>query len=909
MEQKIDIAEEYDLTLTDLIDVETLQKIQDAFADMAGTAALTTDINGVAVTQGSNFTDFCMRYTRPSDVGRARCEQCDHLGAEIALKEGRSLVYPCHAGLLDFAAPIMANGKMVGCFIGGQVLTEKPDPDKIRQVAKEIGVDPDEYWEAVEKVNIVPHKALKRATDSLFTIANVLSDLAYSKYLMYHANEELKRATSMKSDFLANMSHEIRTPMNAVIGMAEIALREDLSPSARDCINQIKSAGKSLLTIINDILDFSKIESGKMDINTVDYEPMSMINDVANIVVTRLEDKDVELILNVAPNLPHKLIGDNIRIKQVLLNLANNAAKFTHHGRIVLSVDFESTGERELELQVSVKDTGIGIKKEDLDKLFQSFKQVDSKRNRNIEGTGLGLAISKQLVELMNGGIKVESEYEKGSTFSFTIPQEIIDNTPSANVNDPDNILIAGLIANDFVRDRLKGDIEKLGIDYRTMHTVSDIKDLPIDSKKVYLFVDRPMFSDPVEEFVRSHPNMKAVLLIKFNDAVKHDLPNLTVLKKPLFILNIATILNGEELHNDSNRTDWMDSDFIAPDAKILIVDDNAINLTVAEGLLESLKMQIDTAVSGKLALEMIDEKHYDIIFMDHMMPELDGVETTHLIRRFHSDYNDVPIIALTANAVDGTKEMFINEGMNDFVAKPIELKVILSKLKTWLPKEKILKRKNLPVGNNQSDTKPQAQAENSASISIEGLNVETAMKLLGNEKLFWAVLKEYYRVIDKKYNLIKEYEQKEQWKEYTIEVHALKSSSRQIGALELAAVAERMEKAGNAKDAALIHETTPSMLESYYKYKGILTPYFEEQSGEQNGKQAEKNDLQDFFTQMKEALDNLDMDAMEEVVKSMNQYSYDGDQKKLFDDLKNAVEDIDTEKCEEVLSEWEKLL
>ena len=908
MEQKIDIAE-YDLTLTDLIDVETLQKIQDAFADMAGIAALTTDLNGVAVTQGSNFTDFCMRYTRPSDVGRTRCEQCDHLGAEIALREGRSVIYPCHAGLLDFAAPIMANGKMVGCFIGGQVLTEKPDPDKIRQVAKEIGVDPDEYWEAVEKINIVPQKTLERATDSLFTIANVLSDIAYSKYLMYHANEELKLAASMKSDFLANMSHEIRTPMNAVIGMAEIALREDLSPSTRDYINQIKSAGKSLLTIINDILDFSKIESGKMDINTVDYEPMSMINDVANIVVTRLEDKDVELILNIAPDLPHKLMGDNIRIKQVLLNLANNATKFTHHGHIVLCVDFESTGEHELELQVSVKDTGIGIKKEDLDKLFQSFRQVDSKRNRNIEGTGLGLAISKQLVELMNGSIGVESEYEKGSTFSFTIPQEIIDDTPSANVNDPDNILVAAFIANDFVRDRLKGDIEKLGVNYRTLHTVSDIKDLPVDSKKVYLFIDRPMFTDPVEEFVSSHPKMEAVLLIKFNDAVKRDLPNLTVLKKPLFILNIATILNGQEPHNNISKTDWMDSDFIAPDAKILIVDDNAINLTVAEGLLESLKMQIDTAVSGKLALEMIEEKHYDIIFMDHMMPELDGVETTRLIRRFHSDYNDIPIIALTANAVDGTKNMFLSEGMNDFVAKPIELKVILSKLKTWLPKEKILKQKNLAVNNNKAVTKPQAQSEKNTSISIGDLNVETAMRLLGNEKLFWAVLKEYYRIIDKKYNLIKEYEQKEQWKEYTIEVHALKSSSRQIGALELAAVAERMESAGNAKDAALIHETTPAMLESYYSYKNILAPYFEEQSERQDGKQANKDELQGFFTQMKEAIDNLDMDAMEEVVKDMRRYSYIGDQKKLFDDLKNAVEDIDTEKCEQILAEWDKLL
>ena len=900
MEQRTDLTE-YDLSLTDLIDVDTLQKIQDAFADMAGAAALTTDVNGVAVTKGSNFTDFCMKYTRQSQEGCARCEQCDHLGAELALKEGRSVVYPCHAGLLDFAAPIMANGKMVGCFIGGQVLTEKPNPDKMRQVAKEIDVDPDEYWEAAEKVNVVPQAMLDRATVSLFTLANVLSDIAYSKYLMYHANEELKRVAAMKSDFLANMSHEIRTPMNAVIGMAEMALREDLPPSARGYISQIKSAGKSLLTIINDILDFSKIESGKMDINTVDYEPMSMINDVASIVVTRLEDKDVELILDIAPSLPHKLMGDNIRIKQVLLNIANNATKFTHQGRIVLSVDFEPINERELQLQVSIEDTGIGIKEEDLGKLFKSFQQVDSKRNRNIEGTGLGLAISKHLVELMNGSIEVQSEYDKGSTFSFTIPQEIVDDTPSATVNDPANILVAGLIANDFVRDRLEGDIEKLGIDYKTVRTVSDIKDLPIDSKKVYLFVDSPMFSDPVEEYVSSHPQMTAVLLIKFDDAVKHNLPNLTVLKKPLFILNIASILNGQELHYETSEMDRTDNDFIAPDANILIVDDSAINLTVAEGLLEPLKMQIDSAISGKLALEMIDEKHYDIIFMDHMMPELDGVETTHLIRRFHPDYNDVPIIALTANAVDGTKEMFCREGMNDFVAKPIELRRLISKVRQWLPVEKIQKMATATVVTRN---------EEHIDLEVGDLDVNGAVQLLGSEQLFFTILKDYYNMIEKKASQIKVLEETGNWPAYTIEVHALKSASRQIGANSLADKAAELEKAGNARDTFFIRGNTDAMLEQYRGYITMLKPFCADEEEESIPKEpATIEELRQSFSSMRSAIEDLDMDKMEAVTSQLCSYAFDDVQQDLCDRLKNASEEMDIDACEDIMKEWEELL
>ena len=442
---------ERELKLTDLIDVNMLQKIQDGFSDMTGMAALTTDVNGVAVTQGSNFSDFCMKYTRSSVVGCAHCEQCDRKGAELALDNGKPVIYFCHAGLMDYAAPIMADGELVGCFVGGQVRTEPMDPEQARKIAREIGVDEEEYVEAAEKIRIMDQTTIDNAAKFLYTIADVLSDMAYNKYRVYQANdnmranlelvyksyEQLEKSENMKSDFLANMSHEIRTPMNAVIGMAEMALREELPPAARDYIGQIKEAGKSLLTIINDILDFSKIESGKMDITEVDYEPMSVLYDVANIVMTRLKDKDVELVLEVAPNLPNKLWGDNIRIKQVLLNLANNAAKFTMQGKVTMRLECAKMTPDEIRLQITVEDTGIGIKKEDIDKLFQSFQQVDSKRNRNIEGTGLGLAISKKLLTLMNGSIWVESEYGKGSKFSCVLPQRIVDDTPSIQIKEP----------------------------------------------------------------------------------------------------------------------------------------------------------------------------------------------------------------------------------------------------------------------------------------------------------------------------------------------------------------------------------------------------------------------------------------------------------------------------------------
>ena len=267
MEDKKNVVkDDDDLRLTDLIDVDTLQRIQDAFSDMTGMAALTADKNGVAVTTGSNFTDFCMKHTRRSLIGCMKCFECDKHGAEITMEKGEPCSYYCHTGLVEFAAPIMANGKMIGSFIGGQVLTKPPVLSDIRKKAEELNIDPEEYVKAVHEVPIVDMETIDKASRSLCAIASVLSDVAYKNHMLYNTNRQVEAASRMKSDFLANMSHEIRTPMNAVLGMVDLALREEMSQNARNFVNQIKVAGKNLLVIINDILDFSKIESGKMEI-------------------------------------------------------------------------------------------------------------------------------------------------------------------------------------------------------------------------------------------------------------------------------------------------------------------------------------------------------------------------------------------------------------------------------------------------------------------------------------------------------------------------------------------------------------------------------------------------------------------------------------------------------------------
>ena len=894
--------EEEELKLIDLISVDTLQSIQDAFCEMCNVAVGISDENGVLLTETKVTSEFCA-YNKASPITLARCEHCDKRGGEMAFEQGRAVAYHCHAGLVDFAAPIMAHGKRVGCITGGQVRTEELDEEKLSKIAVEIGVEPEKYIAAAREIRYIEPEELERATRFLYQISTIISDMAYDRYAVIQAKEEVEHAAQMKTDFLANMSHEIRTPMNAVIGMAEMALREDLPPEARGYIAQIISSGKTLLTIINDILDFSKVEAGQMNLDEEEYEPMSLVNDVANIINTRIGEKDVELILDIAPDLPRGLVGDVNRLKQVIINLSNNAVKFTRQGQVVLKVGYRQLSDSEICLDVAVQDTGIGIKDEDLGKLFEAFQQLDSKRNRNIEGTGLGLTIAERIVTLMGGEIKVESEYGKGSIFSFWVPQKVYDAKPSIVVCEKEKITAAGLVANGFLRRHVEKDMRHMGIPYFTLDSEDEL-DLLVEQNIPYFFIGHVMFSEKVQEFVKSHPEITAILMIDFRDSVKLNLPNLMVVKKPVYVLNIASIFNGEDINTGFGYAAHEDFEFVAPDARILIVDDNAINLTVAEGLLKPLQMQIETALSGKQAVDMISEKMYDLIFMDHMMPELDGVETTHIIRRFHPEYADIPIIALTANAVSGTKELFLNEGMNDFVAKPIEMRTILSKLRTWLPKYKIKKVRQ------ESLEKDRPKEEPIAVIEIEGLDTENALKLLGNEKLFWVVLKDYYQVIDKKMALIKELETAEDWHGYTIEVHALKSASRQVGATELSELAAKMEAAGNAADGALIHRCTDEMLRQYRAYKDILAPFFPEEKKEETPLQeATAEEMGNCFAEIRNALDELDMDRAGEVLDQIATYAFPEEQVQLLEQMKEAVAGYDSDTCEMLIAQWESLL
>lgn len=700
------------------------------------------------------------------------------------------------------------------------------------------------------------------------------------------AKAKAEDANEAKSAFMSNMSHEIRTPMNAIVGMTEILLRSEMGAQQKGYLANIKNSGNALLTIINDILDFSKIESGKLEIVNDTYEPMSMLNDLSMIFLNRIGEKGVELLYDIDPSLPNKLYGDSLRLRQVIINIANNAIKFTQEGYVKIHLKMEKVGEDEAELAVSVYDTGQGIREEDLGKLFQSFQQVDMKKNHSKEGTGLGLSISKQLVELMGGSIGVRSTYGKGSEFYFTVRQKIVEELPAAHLKTRDRKAISGYFVSEEMAAALRRLSDHYGMFYMEYDEVyQKAKDegfLAVD----FLFTDGTAYHEIAPEIFAAKTEENTICILQNPMTESMDAPGMLVVNKPLYSLNFCRILNREEVGGFGQADDYMN--FTAPQAKILIVDDNEMNLKVAMGLLQPLKMQIETADSGKHAIEMIEKNRYDLVFMDHMMPVMDGVEATKFLRAREEEYfKTVPIIALTANAVVGARETFKQAGMNDFVAKPIEMKEICARLKTWLPKEKIEKQQGMAA---QADAAGGGQ-DAEPLPEIAGLDVAEGIKNSGTKELFFSLLGDFYKLVDMKATKIEKCLADGMVRDFTIEVHALKNTARMIGAMELSGMFLELEELGNAGDLQAIAEKTPKTLALYRSYKEILKPYGQAQENEK--REVPKEEMVGLLKKLGDAMENFDLDGADAALKELEECRMPEELQPQMEKLRAYVADV----------------
>ncbi len=530
------------------------------------------------------------------------------------------------------------------------------------------------------------------------------------------AKNDAIAANVAKSRFLANMSHEIRTPLNGILGMDAILLEECKDDNLKEYALNIQSAGQSLLSIINDILDISKIEAGKLEILPVEYELCSVINDCCNIAKVRAESKGLSFRMMIDPDIPSCLYGDDVRIRQIINNLLSNAVKYTKEGTITLSISCEEMPENQVMLKVEVEDTGIGIKEEDLKKLFNSFTRLEEKRNRNIEGTGLGLNLTKNLVQMMGGEISAESTYGKGSCFKAKIPQKVINQEPI-------------------------GDFEK----------------------RYQLFVD-----------------------------------------------------NSES----------QGISVVAPDAHILAVDDVEINLKVIAGLLKKTCIQVDTAESGKACLDYVKTRKYDLIFLDHMMPEMDGIETLQQMKCLDSNQNkDTPVVMLTANATRGAREEYMKAGFTDYLTKPFKEADLQEILVKYLG-EKLISQDEIPDNENTDEMQNDENADVMQRLaSIPELDVNTGLGYCMDRDFYEEVLREY--MLADKEDKIEQFFNEKDWNNYKTLVHALKSTSLTIGAVSLSEEAKALEMAAMDKDEDYIMSNHRAVMQKYLnltdKLKGIL--------------------------------------------------------------------------------------
>ena len=687
------------------------------------------------------------------------------------------------------------------------------------------------------------------------------------------ARDEAEKASLAKSGFLSKMSHEIRTPMNAVLGMAELILREKISAPAMEQALTIKQSGEHLLSIINDILDFSKIESGKMEIVESEYLFHSTVNDVVNIIKMRHNNPQVKFAIYMEHTIPNELVGDEVRIRQVMLNILTNSLKYTEQGSFTLDIVSERLDNSTIMLAIKIKDTGIGIAEADMKKLFTEFSQFDQVKNRKKEGTGLGLPITNNLVKLMGGTIEVKSVYGKGSEFIICLPQKLNEKYHNSNYANfaPNfsnkNVLLYG--KTPIYTEYAARSLSDLNVNYRIINTDKELISCIAEKKYDYVFAEDEIASTAKEIIESQKLSTKIIMMCDAYQATEGN--NFSILVRPVYFLSVTNALNGGDMFHTTNVQSL--GQFTAPGAKIMLVDDINTNLKVGEGLLKAYGVQTILCSSGQGALDALETEEFDLILMDHMMPEMDGVEAVQIIRKTNKT---LPIVALTANAIVGAREMFLANGFDDFLSKPIELAKLNSILSKWIPKDKQI-QSSIKAAKNNNDT---------ISIIIDGVNTARGISMSGGDiDSYLDTLTIFHKDGLTKIDEIKRCVETENLSLFITYTHALKSACANIGANVFSDEAKKMEKAGNNHEIDYIIENIDDFISRLQKLlDGVLQAINQHISETQAP--VNLDNYKDILEKLKTALESFDVSSIDELSDELKAFTTHPDVGETIDNI-----------------------
>ena len=724
--------------------------------------------------------------------------------------------------------------------------------------------------------------------------------------------EETNRRTE---DFLTNVSHELRTPINAVTGISAVMLKREEDAEKRKEIASIQEAGQRLFSQIEDILDYTEIDTGKMKVSKEPYVLLSLLNDVITGSQMLTEENAPEVIFDVDAKIPSALVGDARKIKKILRHLIDNAVRFTKKGGVYVRV-YTLTKPYGVNLCMEVSDTGIGIEKEDLEKITEKFFKSDGGKNRRTGGLGLGLPIVYGMVTVMEGFMQVDSNLNDGTTVTVSIPQAVADAAPGMVLENRTSLSLACYVrlekyeipkVREYYNEMISHLVTGLDVPLHQVSDLEELKKLVSVYRLTHLFVGREEYEES-RQFLDSLDQDVEIIVVADERFALPDNGRVKLLNKPFYSFMIASVLNAEA----SGDTEILkEKRMLCPGVKVLVVDDEPMNRRVAEEIFKGYQMQVQTAESGRMAIDLCEREDFDLVFLDHMMPEMDGIETLKRLRKIHTDSGrGLTVIAFTANAVSGAREMFLKEGFDEFVSKPIEYSEMEHVLRKVLPKSAII----WVDENIENIEKGDKNFEKDSRHEVVQINTKSALAYCKNDMNFYQELLHKFVVdADKKKSEIDHYLKREDYDNYRIVIHALKSTAKMIGADALSELAQELEAAVQNKDIGYVREHHEEMLLEYSRVVDRISETMDDKKNDtdkpiaKNEAEISGDELLERLTELKEGLAAFEIDKSEAVISEMSETVYMG--KDVGEFLREVRKDVEDYEFREAKKKVEKLL